>query len=295
MSAIVPLDEVAAKVNAGEPLTDADVRALETERDIVSLGMMADGVRRGLHGQRTTYVRVADLTIAELKSADVPETAGEMRIFETPETLEAAVSAVADARDAARQIPFSAFCLFELSKLSEPLPVVLSALKAEGLELLAQAPLDRLKSPEHALEAVKDAGLQLARLTINETPSRAWTEVCREVASLQRRLQLLRAFAPLARVIDRAQPTTGYADVKRVAVARVLMRDVESIQIDWTLYGPKLAQVALTFGADDLDSVPAIDDDSRGVRRAPLEEVRRGIAAAGFEAIERDGRFLARP
>jgi 2-iminoacetate synthase ThiH len=60
------------------------------------------------------------------------------------------------------------------------------------------------------------------------------------------------------------------------------------------LYGPKLAQVALTFGADDIDSVSAEDDQSRGRRRSPVEEIRRSIQAAGFEPVERDGRFRRR-
>jgi 2-iminoacetate synthase ThiH len=281
-------------VNAGEPLSDPDIHALESGRDIVVLGMMADSVRRNLHGTRATYVRVFDLKLAEIQSAQIPQTAGEVRIFETPTTLSGAVSAVADALDVAGEIPLSAFCLFELTKLPEPLPVILAALKQAGLELLTQAPLDRLKSPEHALEAVTDAGMQLARLTLNETPAREWTSICREVAAHQRRVPSLRAFAPLARKIDQTQPTTGYADVKRVALARVLVQNVSTIQVDWELYGPKLAQVALTFGADDLDSVSPVDDQSQGHRRSPVEEIRRGIRAAGFEPVERNARFQLR-
>ena len=60
--------------------------------------------------------------------------------------------------------------------------------------------------------------------------------------------------------------------------------------MDWQRYGPKLAQVALTFGADDLDNVSPVDDAPEGRRRAPLEEVRRNIEAAGFTPVERDGR-----
>ena len=64
-----------------------------------------------------------------------------------------------------------------------------------------------------------------------------------------------------------------------------------SIQVDWALYGPKLAQVALTVGADDVDGVSPLDETSEGRRRAPLEEIRRNIRAAGFEAVERNGRY----
>jgi aminodeoxyfutalosine synthase len=289
------LEDVAAKVEAGDRLSDEDVQALEAGRDIITLGMLADSIRRKLHGPAVTFVRVFDMKLtggaAVFNVHEVPPGAGEVRIFETPSTLDAAVSIVTQARELAGDVPLSAFCLFELSKLPEGLPVVLAALKQAGLELLAQAPLDRLPHPERALEALTDAGIELARLTMNETPSRAWTDVCREVSAHQRRLQSLRTFAPLARTIDQTQPTTGYSDVKRVALARILVQNIGTIQVDWALYGPKLAQVALTFGADDLDSVSAVDDESQGHRRSPLEEIRRSIESASLVPSERDGRF----
>jgi 2-iminoacetate synthase ThiH len=82
--------------------------------------------------------------------------------------------------------------------------------------------------------------------------------------------------------------------VKRIAISRLVADNVDTIQVDWALYGPKLAQVALTFGADDIDSVAADDDQSQGRRRSPVEEIRRNIRAAGFEPVERDGKFNRR-
>ena len=287
------LEELTKKVDAGERLSEQDAVELASSRDIITLGMLAATVRRRLHSNEVTYVRVADLKLdgeAEL-NVDGKADAGEVRIFQTPHTLDAAVTIVEKARDAAGATPLSAFCLYELGKLPEGLPVVLPALKKAGLNTITQAPIDRLRDPERALESLADAGLELARLTVNETLEREWSDVCREVASLQTRLKSIRAFAPLARKMDAAQPTTGYEDVKRVAVARIVADNVDSIQVDWALYGPKLAQVALTFGADDIDSVAAHDDDAQGRRRSPVEEIRRSIHAAGFEPIERDGKF----
>jgi hypothetical protein len=226
-----------------------------------------------------------------LADGAVPDTSGEVRIFQTPHTLDAAIAVVERARERAGKIPLSAFCLFELGKLPEGLPVVLPALRKAGLEIVTQAPIDRLAVPEQALETMSDAGLHLARLTVNETPDREWTEVCRQVAALQTKLNSIRAFAPLPRKVDATQPTTGYADVKRIALSRVLAGNIDTIQVDWSLYGPKLAQVALTFGADDIDSVASDEDLSQGKRRSPREDIRRSIRAAGFEPVERDARF----
>ena len=59
----------------------------------------------------------------------------------------------------------------------------------------------------------------------------------------------VRAFGPLPRVTSIAQPSTGYDDVRTIAAARLAVHSIDSIQVDWQLYGPKLAQVALTMGA----------------------------------------------
>ena len=83
--------------------------------------------------------------------------------------------------------------------------------------------------------------------------------------------------------------------MKRVALARLFVSNIPSIQVDWSLYGPKLAQVALTVGANDVDAVSPLDDTGEGRRRAPLEEVRRNIRAASLDPVERNGRFDPRP
>ena len=102
---------------------------------------------------------------------------------------------------------------------------------------------------------------------------------------------MIRSFAPLPRKFNAAAPSTGYEDITRVALARLMVDTISSIQVDWALYGPKLAQVALTVGADDLDAVSPEDDVSQGIRRSPLQEVQRNIRAAGLDPVERGGRF----
>ena len=170
----------------------------------------------------------------------------------------------------------------------------LSELRSAGLELVAQAPFDQLRDARLAIEEVNIAGLALARLTIDKLPTADIPALYREVAALQHNVGVIKAFAPLPRSMNPAVPTTGYDDVRRVALARLFVDNIPSIQVDWALYGPKLAQVALTVGADDLDSVSPLDEAEEGRRRAPLEEIRRNIRAAALDAVERDGRFDVR-
>jgi aminodeoxyfutalosine synthase len=171
----------------------------------------------------------------------------------------------------------------------------LEDLHAAGLDSIAEAPFDRLQDPRRSVEEVNIAGLALGRLTLHQLPSPDALALFKKVYELQRTVAVIRAFAPLPRRVNPAVPTTGYDDVKRVALARIVCDNVPSIQVDWARYGPKLAQVALTVGADDIDGVSAVEDIGEGRRRAPLEEIRRNIRAAGQEPIERNGRFDPMP
>ena len=103
----------------------------------------------------------------------------------------------------------------------------------------------------------------------------------------------VRAFAPIPRMVESSAPSTGYDDVRQVALARLLVDNIESIQVDWLMQGTKLVQVALTFGADDVDRVPTDENEDVGVRRVTSVEIRRQIDAASREPVERNGCFEA--
>ena len=66
------------------------------------------------------------------------------------------------------------------------------------------------------------------------------------------------AFIPLAfhpkntEMAERAN-TTGINDLKNIAVSRLMLDNFPHIKAYWVMIGPKMAQVALAFGADDMD------------------------------------------
>ena len=276
-------------------ISAAELTSLASSHDIISIGMLADELRRQRHGVTSTFVRVAT-TSADVGSPVVrPRSAGELRIVGEPISRAAAVERVREVAAAAAGAAVTAFSLADLESLSAREAVTLRALleelRAAGLELVAEAPMDRLQDPRRSIEEVNIAGLSLARLTVERMASADPMPFLKTVAELQRSVAVIRAFAPLPRRVNPATPTTGFEDVKHVALARLVADNVPSIQVDWSLYGPKLAQVALTVGADDVDGVSAEDETSEGRRRAPLEEIRRNITAAGFEPVERNGRF----
>jgi aminodeoxyfutalosine synthase len=275
-------------------VTDSELTALASTHYIIHLGMAADDVRRRHHELRTTFVRVADVP-AIGSPPSLPPAAGEIRITGVPPGRAAAVARVAEIAAQAGGLPVSGFSLADLEELARreavPLRALLEELHAAGLELVAEAPFDQLQDPRRAVEEVNISGLALARLTIQQLPSSDVATLYKSVAALQRDVAVVRVFAPLPCAVNPAIPTTGYDDVKRVALARIIVDNIPSIQVDWSRYGPKLAQVALTVGADDVDAVSPYDDLSEGRRRSPLEEIRRNIVAAGQEPVERNGRF----
>jgi aminodeoxyfutalosine synthase len=279
-------------------ISASELTSLATTHDIISLGMLADDLRRQRHGLRTTFVRVATTTAEPGAPIVRPASAGELRIAGVAASRAAAVARVREAAAAAAGVPVTGFSLADLEQLSATegmtLRALLEELRAAGLELVAEAPIDRLQDPRRSIEDITFAGLSLARLTVERLASTDPLPLLKSVADLQRGVAVLRAFAPLPRRVNPAAPTTGFEDVKHVALARLVCDNVPSIQVDWSLYGPKLAQVALTVGADDVDAVSAEDETTEGRRRAPLEEIRRNIVAAGQEPVERDGRFDVR-
>jgi hypothetical protein len=276
-------------------VSDVELASLTASHDIITLGMIADDVRRARHGTRTTFVRVATVAVEPGAPIPIPAAAGEICIAGAPASRRAAVERVEQVAAAAGAVPVSAFSLGDLEHLaaaeSITLRTLLEDLHAAGLELIAEAPFDRLADPRRSIEEVNIAGLVLGRLTCDRSDGGDPTALFKAIASLQRTVAVVRVFAPLPRTTNPLLPTTGFDDVKRVALARIVVDSVPSIQVDWSLYGPKLAQVALTVGADDVDRVSAEDDRSLGWRRAPLEEVCRHIRAAGLEPCERNGRF----
>ena len=276
-------------------VSDTDLPALAASHDIINLGMLADSVRRERHGVRTTFVRVADISSDLNAPLSWPEAAGEVRIVGVPATRVAALARVRETAERANGVPVSAFSLADLEQLAAGEQVTLRALledlRAVGLDLVAEAPFDKLHDPRRSIEEVNIAGLALGRLTIHQLPAPDALWLFKQVADLQHVVAVIRAFAPLPRQVNPAVPTTGYDDVKRVALARLTIQNIPSIQVDWALYGPKLAQVALTVGADDVDGVSPEEETGQGRRRSPLEEIRRNIRAAGQEPVERNGRF----
>lgn len=120
---------------------------------------------------------------------------------------------------------------------------------------------------------------------------------------LQDRTGGFQAFVPLpfqrentGLVLHPEKAAGGVDDLKTIAIARLFLDNFHHIKAYWVLLGEKIAQVALTFGADDLDGTVVDErigheagaDSPRGMTR---DEIVRLIRTAGREPVERDSLY----
>lgn len=260
--------------------------------DILSLGMRADEVRRARHdGSVVTYLRVHVVRAPQVASTlDIPPGAAEVRLHDTPASLDEAITQVHMLREAAGTRRVAAFSLADLEERAKGgwgnVQGVLQQLRKAGLSDLAEVAVDRVERVWDSMWMLVNAGLPPSRLTVSHPADHRFDVIFDDLPDWARHYGQRLRFAPLPRIIRADKPTTGYEDVRMVALSRLACDEDVSIEVDWSLYGPKLAQVALTFGADHLDAVAPITDPSLGPRRQTIEDVERNIRAAGFEPRE---------
>ncbi len=104
------------------------------------------------------------------------------------------------------------------------------------------------------------------------------------------------AFQPWEAPAMTLPETTGFEDLKAIAVGRLMLDNFPHIKSYWIMIGPRLAQVGLSFGADDMDGTVteekiAHDAGAQTAQSMTVHELCRLIREAGRRPIERDTVF----
>src|SRR6516165_3984602 len=115
---------------------------------------------------------------------------------------------------------------------------------------------------------------------------------------LQDETRGFQTFIPLAFHPDNSQMAhipkpSGLMDLKTMAMSRLMLDNFPHIKAYWVMLGLKTAQVALSFGADDLDGTVVHEKiyheaGAQTPQEATVSEIRRLITEAGRVPIERD-------
>ena len=101
------------------------------------------------------------------------------------------------------------------------------------------------------------------------------------------------AFDPQRTSLAHLPGTSGFDDIKQIAIARLMLDNIPHIRAYWSMMTPSLAQIAQRFGADDIDATLAEDSTSGDVALAAARMSRRKnlvrlIQECGREPVERD-------
>ncbi len=101
------------------------------------------------------------------------------------------------------------------------------------------------------------------------------------------------AFHPDNTPLHHVGRTTGFMDLKNIAIARVMLDNIPHIKAYWVMMTPRIAQIALRFGADDLDGTIVEEKIYHDAGATTSQSLRRGelmrlIREAGREPLERD-------
>src|SRR5579884_1403484 len=101
------------------------------------------------------------------------------------------------------------------------------------------------------------------------------------------------AFHPDNTPLRHIPKTTGFMDIKEIAVSRLMLDNIPHIKAYWVMMTPKVAQIAQRFGANDIDGTVVeerIYHDAGATTAQSLRrtELLRLIREAGREPVERD-------
>ena len=343
---------IAAKVVAGERLSQGDGITLYQSPDILAVGWLANLVRERMHGNLTFFnvnrhINPTNVCVASCRLCAFGKKKGESGTY-TMALEEAWASAGSGYTEAVTEfhivgglhpdLPFEyfldlvkglkerfpkvhikAFTMVEVAFLAKraklSIPEALQKMKAAGVDSCpgggAEIFADRVRHIicDHKIdggewletaEMVHNAGLRSNATMLyghieNEEDR---VDHMLKLRAVQDRTGGFQTFIPLAfhpehTVLGHLPRTTGFDDMRQIAVGRLLLDNFAHIKSYWQMVTPKMAQISLRFGADDIDGTVVEEkiyhdagaQTPQGLRRAELERL---IREAGREPVERD-------
>jgi cyclic dehypoxanthinyl futalosine synthase len=279
--------------------------------DLLEIGILANQIRLNLHPESVvTYELRGMATSLEQASREAVSRGGTVDLSQIRDaahipldTLEASLLAL---HTQPNQVTFHHLPISRLQAVDESALVeTFRRLHQAGLRSLSgifHAAQTSATSPAHVdalLRAAAECDLLLSiSVTIGNSESleqrvqtlatlRALQEESNAIQAVL--LRVHHAATPEAR---REEEATAVDYLKTLAATRLFLDNIEHLQTDWSVMGPKVLELALRFGADDAGSVPWSQAGSpEPSHHGGESELRRIIRDAGFRPVERDALF----
>jgi aminodeoxyfutalosine synthase len=101
------------------------------------------------------------------------------------------------------------------------------------------------------------------------------------------------AFHPDNTKLSHIAKPSGLVDLRVVAVSRLMLDNIQHIKAYWIMLGIETAQLALSYGADDIDGTVRHeliyhDAGATTPEMLSVERIRELITETGREPVERD-------
>jgi aminodeoxyfutalosine synthase len=101
------------------------------------------------------------------------------------------------------------------------------------------------------------------------------------------------AFHPQNTALSHLPKTTGFDDLKQIAISRLMLDNIPHIKAYWIMMTPSMAQIAQRFGANDIDGTVVEEKIYHDAGATTSQHLRRQdllrlIKEAGRKPVERD-------
>lgn len=183
----------------------------------------------------------------------------------------------------------------------------LGSLPGGGAEIFHPEVREEICGAKASTEAWLDAHRTAHQLGLNSNATMLYGHIDKPIHRIDHLLRLrelqdetggFQTFIPLAfhpdnSRMDAIPKPSGVMDLKQIAIARLMLDNFPHIKAYWVMLGIKTAQIALSFGADDLDGTVVHETiyheaGAETPQELSVVAIERLIREAGRDPIERD-------
>ncbi len=218
-------------------------------------------------------------------------------------------------------VHIKAFTAVEISHIAQQercsIAEVLDALKRHGLNSVpgggAEVLSDRVHRQLYPRKLSPDQWLQVSRYIAEAGLPQYATMLYGHIETVEERVDhLIRlrtlqdatghflgftplAFHPAGTRLSHLPPVSGHDDLMTIAVSRILLDNFSHIKTFWVMHTPDIAQLALSFGADDMDGTvlryEIVRNNGSTEHCLSVDAIRHLISEAGYVPMERDSLY----
>lgn len=183
----------------------------------------------------------------------------------------------------------------------------LGSLPGGGAEIFHPEVREQICGAKASTEAWLDVHRTAHRLGLHSNATMLYGHIDRPLHRIDHLIRLrelqdetvgFQTFIPLAFHPDNSEMAhipkpSGVMDLKTMAISRLMLDNFPHIKAYWVMLGLKTAQVALSFGADDIDGTVVHEKiyheaGAETPQEVTVAEIRRLISEAGRIPVERD-------